>query len=116
MRKSDSEPRNQRITTMLDTAESTTDPRMPAVQRPMTSSMTNSTAEMGALKAAANPAAAPTGAISRMWSRVSFSRRPSAEARHAPICSEGSSGPSECPDPIARAEVMNLPTAVLSGM
>ena len=61
IRKSGSEPRNQRMTTTLETAERTTEPRMPAVQRPMTSSMTKSTAEIGALKAAASPAAAPTG-------------------------------------------------------
>jgi hypothetical protein len=35
IRKSDSEPKNQRVTTTLDTAESTTEPRMPALQRPM---------------------------------------------------------------------------------
>ncbi len=116
MRNIASGPRNQRITTTLETAERTTEPRMPAVQRPMTSSMTNSTAAMGALKAAARPAAAPTGAISRMLSRESRSLRPMAEARLAPICSEGSSGPSDCPEPMASAEVMNLPSAVRSGM
>ncbi len=67
---------------------------MPAVQRPMTSSITKSTAEIGALNAAASPAAAPTGAISRMRSRDSRVRQPSAEASPAPICSDGSSGPS----------------------
>src|ERR1700735_1244221 len=40
MRKSGSLPRNERTITTLETAESTTDPRMPALQRPMTSSMT----------------------------------------------------------------------------
>jgi hypothetical protein len=30
----------------------------------------------------------------------------------APICSDGSSGPSDWPLPIASAEVMNLPTTV----
>ena len=85
MRKSDSEPRNHRITTTLEMADSTTDPKMPAVQRPITSSITNSTAEMGALNAAASPAAAPTGAIRRMRSRESFIRAPIAEAMHAPI-------------------------------
>ncbi len=29
-------------------------------------------------------------------------RLPSADARLAPICSDGSSGPSECPDPMAK--------------
>ena len=82
----------------------------------MTSSMTNSTAVMGALKAAASPAAAPTGAISRSFSRDSFNRRPSADAMPAPICNDGSSGPSDCPLPIASALVMNLPMTVGIGM
>ena len=34
IRNIDSDPRNQRITTTLDIADNTTDPRMPAVQRP----------------------------------------------------------------------------------
>ena len=89
---------------------------MPAVQRPITSSITNSTAEIGALNAAANPAAAPTGAISRIRSRDNFMLLPSAEARLAPICSDGSSGPKECPDPIANAAVMNFPIAVRRGI
>ena len=57
----------------------------------MTSSMTNRTAEMGALKAAAKPAAAPTGAISRTFSRDSRNRRPSADAIPAPVCSQARS-------------------------
>src|SRR5215469_1611211 len=109
MRNIDSEPRNQRMTTTLDMADSTTEPRMPAVQRPITSSMTNSTAEMGALKAAASPAAAPTGAIRRMRSRDRRMLMPMAEAMQAPICNDGSSGPSENPEPMASAAVMNLP-------
>ena len=116
MRNRGSDPRNQRTTTTLETADSTTDPRMPALQRPMTSSITNSTAEIGALKAAANPAAAPTGASRRKRSRERSSRRPSAEAKLAPICSDGSSGPRDCPEPIASAAVMNFPTAVRNGM
>src|SRR5271169_3690459 len=70
-------------------AESTTEPRIPALQRPITSSMTNSTAEIGALNAAANPAAAPTGASKRRRSRERSRPRPNAEARLAPICSDG---------------------------
>ena len=104
------------MTTTLDTAERTTEPRMPAVQRPMTSSITNRTAEIGALKAAANPAAAPTGAIRRILSLDICRRRPRAEAMHAPICSAGSSGPRECPEPMASAAVMNFPMAVRKGM
>ena len=97
IRNNASAPRNQRITTTLEIADNTTDPRMPALQRPITSSITNSTAEMGALKAAAKPAAAPTGASKRKFSRDNSSRRPSADAKDAPICSEGSSGPKIVP-------------------
>ena len=45
-------------------------PRTPALHFPMTSSMTKMTEEMGALNAAARPAAAPTGEISRTLSRT----------------------------------------------
>jgi hypothetical protein len=78
--------------------------------------MTNSTAEIGALKAAANPAAAPTGAIRRIRFLDKCRSRPSAEAMLAPISIEGSSGPNDCPEPIANELVMNLPTAVRSGI
>ena len=74
--------------------------------------MTNSTAVIGELNAAASPAAAPTGAMKRSCSRGSFRTRPSAEASPAPTCSDGSSGHSDWPLPIASAEVMNLPTTV----
>ena len=107
---------NQRSTTTLEIADSTTAPRIPALQRPMTSSITNSTAVMGALKAAARPAAAPTGATSRSRSFESFSQRPSAEASPAPICSAGSSGPSDCPLPMASALRTNFPTTVCDEM
>jgi hypothetical protein len=116
MRKSGCDPRKKRATTTLETADKTMEPRMAALQRPMTSSMTNNTAEMGALKAAARPAAAPTGAMRRTFSRERRRRRPRAEASVAPICRDGSSGPSECPEPMASAEQMNLPTAVRNGM
>ena len=102
MRKSGSVPRNQRTTTTLETAERTTEPRMPALQRPMTSSMTKRTAEMGALKAAARPAAAPTGEAGGVF-RARVEAAAEGEAMVAPICSDGSSGPRECPEPMARA-------------
>ena len=104
------------MTTTPEMADSTMAPKTPALQLPITSSITNSTAEMGALKAAARPAAAPTGAINLIFSRERRSARPSADATPAPIWSDGSSGPSDCPLPIARAQVMNLPTTVLKGM
>ena len=55
-------PQNQRATTTAEMAERTMEPRTAALQLPMTSSMTKRMAEMGALKAAARPAAAPMGA------------------------------------------------------
>jgi len=64
----------------------------------------------------ANPAAAPTGAIKRSFSRDKRRRRPRTEARLAPICNDGSSGPSEWPDPMASEAVMNFPIAVRNGM
>ncbi len=88
-------------------------PSTPALHVPMTSSITNRTAEMGALNAAASPAAAPTGAINRTLSREKRMRRPKAEAIPAPICSEGSSGPRDCPLPMASAQVTNFPMTVL---
>jgi hypothetical protein len=76
----------------------------------MTSSMTKSTAAIGELKAAARPAAAPRGGMSRRRSRLTRSRRATAEARPAPMWREGSSGPRECPPPMASAEVTNFPS------
>jgi hypothetical protein len=94
-------------------AESTTDPSTAALQRPITSSITNRIAEIGALNAAARPAAAPTGAKRRRRSRESPIRRLTKEAIPAPICREGSSGPREWPPPMPMAAVINLPTMVL---
>ena len=68
------------------------------------------------MNAAAKPAAAPTGAINRTFLARQRNRRPSAEAMPAPICSEGSSGPSDCPVPMASAQVTNFPMTVLKGM
>ena len=92
---------NERIVTTADTAASTIAPRTPALHVPITSSITKITEEIGALKAAARPAAAPMGAINRTFSCDKLSRRPSSEAIPAPICSEGSSGPSDWPVPMA---------------
>ena len=101
--------------TTAETAASTIAPSAPALHVPITSSMTNSTAVIGELNAAARPAAAPTGAINRSLSRDSFSQRPKRDARPAPICSDGSSGPSECPPPIASAQVTNFAMTVRNG-
>jgi hypothetical protein len=52
------------LTTTAETADSRIEPSTLAFQEPITSSMTNNTAVIGVLNAAAIPAAAPTGAIS----------------------------------------------------
>jgi hypothetical protein len=67
MRNMGSAPQNQRATTTLEMAERTMEPRTAALHWPMTSSMTKRMAEMGALKAAARPAAAPMGAKMRSF-------------------------------------------------
>jgi hypothetical protein len=61
MRNIGSDPQNQRATTTPEIADSTIDPSTAALQLPITSSMTKRIAEMGALNAAASPAAAPIG-------------------------------------------------------
>src|SRR5277367_2893342 len=104
MRKIGSDPQNQRATTTLEIAERTIEPRTAALHWPITSSMTKRMAEMGALEAAARPADAPMGANKRRRCRERFNRRATIEATPAPICSEGSSGPSEYPQPIASAD------------
>ena len=103
------------MTTALETAASTIAPSALALHVPITSSITNKTAEMGALNAAARPAAAPTGASSLSLSLESFKRLPSAEAIPAPICRDGSSGPSDWPLPIASEQVRNFPMTVRKG-
>src|SRR5271154_317519 len=113
MRNMGSEPQNQRATTTLDIADNTMDPSTAALHRPMTSSTTKRMAEIGALNAAAKPAAAPIGANIRNRSRERLRRRLTMEATPAPICSEGSSGPSEKPPPLESADVMNFPITVL---
>ena len=64
-------PRNARMVTTADTAARTIGPTVVALQSARTSSVTNSTPEIGVLNAAARPAAAPTGAISRIVLRSS---------------------------------------------
>src|SRR5580704_5919217 len=116
MRKIGSDPQNERATTTLEMAERTIEPRTAALHWPITSSMTKRMAEMGALKAAASPAAAPMGAKMRSFAFDMPKRRLMSEATPAPICSEGSSGPSEWPLPMARADNRNLPMTVRKEM
>src|SRR6185312_16139549 len=109
-------PRKRRSTTTLDMAASTIEPSTAALHWPMTSSMTKRIAEMGALNAAASPAAAPMGAKTRSLWRDMPNLRAIMEATPAPICNDGSSGPSEWPVPMAMEEMMNLPMTVLKEM
>jgi len=102
------------MVTTLETAASTIAPSTPALQVPITSSITNRTAEIGALNAAAKPAAAPTGAIRRSFSCDSRKLRPISDAIPAPISSDGSSGPSDCPLPIASAHAINFPITLVN--
>src|SRR6267143_5473799 len=103
------------MVTTLEIAASTMAPSTPELQVPITSSITKGTDDMGELKAAARPAAAPTGAIKRTFACERLRRRPMAEAIPAPICSDGSSGPKDWPLPIASAQVRNFPTSDLNG-
>src|SRR5579875_3331463 len=101
------------MVTTEETAASTIEPTAVALQSASTSSITNNTPLIGVLNAAAIPAAAPTGAISRMLFRESRKTRPSEDATPAPIWSEGSAGPKELPLPIETAHAKNLPRIVL---
>ena len=78
---------------------------------PTISSIVNVTAAIGALNAAAMPAAAPTGIRRRTVLRRDAGRaRPSELAMPAQICTVGPSRPSDEPVPICSAPRKNLPT------
>jgi len=78
---------------------------------PTTSSMVKVTAAMGALNAAAMPAAAPTGKRRRRLRGETPTTRPSMLAMPAQICTVGPSRPSDPPEPICNEPTTNLPTA-----
>ena len=93
-------------------AAATTTPESTAwSSEPTISSMVKVTAAMGALKAAAMPAATPTGSRRRAL----FAGRPVARASRlvapAQICTVGPSRPSEAPEPICRLARKNFPKA-----
>src|SRR6185312_2620994 len=115
MRNSGALPRKVRIVTTEDTAASTMEPTVVALQSASTSSITKRTPVIGVLNAAAIPAAAPTGAINRIVLRSRENKRPNRDAMPAPICRDGSSGPSELPIPMDMAQDKNFPTIVLDG-
>src|SRR5579863_1221740 len=67
-------------------------------------------AAMGALKAAAIPADIPTDVIRRRYWGRSLAARASRLLTPAQIGTVGPSRPSDAPDPIWKAQRMNLPT------
>src|ERR1051326_4028768 len=75
----------------------------------------NVTAAMGALNAAAIPAAAPTGKSRLRLSRESAAACPRLLAMPAQICTVGPSRPSDDPEPICNTPTRNLPTDSFKG-
>ena len=67
------------------------------------------TAAMGALKAAAMPAAIPTDVIRLRYCGFNLAARASRLLTPAQICTVGPSRPSDAPDPICTAHRTNLP-------
>jgi len=76
---------------------------------PISSSSVKVTAAMGALNAAAMPAAMPTEAIRREFLGPSRASRESMLLTPAQTCTVGPSRPSEAPEPIWMAQRTNLP-------
>ena len=88
-------------------ASSTTPSALPP-SSPRMISMAKKTPAIGALKAAATPAAAPAATSTRVRSSGIRNTWLTAEPRLAPICTEGSSGPTEAPLPIEMADPNTL--------
>ena len=76
---------------------------------PTSSSMVNVTAAIGALKAAAIPAAIPTDVMRRRYWGFNLAARASRLLTPAQICTVGPSRPSDAPEPIWTAHRTNLP-------
>ena len=89
-----------RSTTAARAAATITPDSMVWSRSPMISSRVKVTAAMGALKAAAIPAATPTDAMRRRFCRERLAIRPSRLEMPAQICTVGPSRPSEAPLPI----------------
>jgi len=90
-------------------AAATTTPERTVWSRPPTiSSTVKVTAAIGALKAAATPAAAPTGNSRRTLRGARANHLPMAHERAAHMCTVGPSRPSEAPAPTCRAVMTNF--------
>jgi hypothetical protein len=100
-----------RSTTAANAAATTTPPRTVASRAPKSSSITKVTAAIGALKAAAIPAAAPTGTSRRWLLGDSANARPIPLATVEQICTVGPSRPSEEPVPMATLASTNFAAA-----
>ncbi len=77
---------------------------------PISSSSVNVIAAIGALNAAAIPAAIPTDVSRRWFTGPSPAARASMLLTPAHICTVGPSSPSDAPDPICKAHRKNFPT------
>ena len=102
-------------TTAASAAATITPASMVWSRSPISSSSVNVTAAMGALKAAAMPAAMPTDAMRRQFFGLRRNARASRLLTPAQICTVGPSRPSDAPDPICSAHKMNLPAVSLNG-
>src|SRR5437763_17157047 len=81
-------------------------PKLSIAIEPRTISATNNAPAIGALYAAAMPAAPPQATMSRRRGVVNFALRPTSEASHAPSCDIEPSRPMEPPDAIERSDEM----------
>ena len=109
-------PRIDRSTITAATEATTVDPMSGAFKSPMSSSSAKMTAATGVLNAAASAPAAPTGTSSRTRCGGRPTHRPMADARPAPICTEGPSRPIECPDPTHSTPIRNFPRGTSRGI
>ncbi|OGL62061.1 MAG: hypothetical protein A3J27_07285 [Candidatus Tectomicrobia bacterium RIFCSPLOWO2_12_FULL_69_37] len=109
-------PRRARATTAAETEARTMEPSTRAFRSPTSSSRVKVTAAMGVLKAAARPAAAPTGTSAWTRSRRMENIRPMELASPPQIWTVGPSRPRLEPEPMFRAPMTNLPSHVRTGM
>jgi len=97
-------------TTAESAAATMTPESMVWSRSPISSSSVKVTAAMGALKAAAIPAAMPTEAMRRVFLGLSRASLASMLLTPAQTCTVGPSSPREAPEPICTAHSTNLPT------
>ncbi len=104
------EPRILCSTTAASAAATITPESMVWSRLPISSSSVKVTAAMGALKAAAMPAAMPTEAMRFWFIGLSRAMRARKLLTPAQICTVGPSTPSDAPLPSCSAQSTNFPT------